>query len=329
MKVTPLTPEQTERFRLACDFNASVDEAKIIRVFKRVLKKNNLAHLMGIQIAHSEKELRPKGVLSIYIDNADFLAGVMASIEGTVQHKIGQTWNNSRASIAKRTFANHFGYTLNMIDVIWAVACYRRITFYNNNTSMNNGRITLDFDASDLLDAASAGAWQITMNNDNLFILPIPTILKTDMEGRLHSETGPAFQWGDCNHYSWQGVEVPSHVIEHPEEISAGEIAFTMNTEVRRIMIERYGLGRYMFDLHAEEIDRETFNGRTCVLYRHTSALVGVIASICVVNATPEPDGHCKVYHLRVPPSETRVIHALAWTFNMDERAYRELAQES
>ena len=41
-----------------------------------------------------------------------------------------------------------------------------------------------------------------------------------------------------------------------------------------------------------------------------------------VVNSTPEPDGECKTYWLRVPPATQRARQGVAWTFDMPEAEY-------
>ena len=46
-----------------------------------------------------------------------------------------------------------------------------------------------------------------------------------------------------------------------------------------------------------------------------------------VRNSTPEPDGSCKTYFLRVPPATRTARAAVAWTFGLGAVEYRPAAQ--
>jgi hypothetical protein len=59
------------------------------------------------------------------------------------------------------------------------------------------------------------------------------------------------------NLYFWHGILVPEHVVMRPEEITLAEIKSESNAEVRRIMRERYGEGRYLADTHAKLLDAD------------------------------------------------------------------------
>lgn len=75
---------------------------------------------------------------------------------------------------------------------------------------------------------------------------------------QLHCEDGPAMVWPDgWGVWSWHGVRVPRHVIEAPETITVAEIKEEKNAEVRRVMRERYGHGRYLQDTKAKLVDAD------------------------------------------------------------------------
>lgn len=49
-------------------------------------------------------------------------------------------------------------------------------------------------------------------------------------------------------------MQVLARVILHPEQMAARTIVAERNTEIRRIMLERIGYGRFLFDLEAPPI---------------------------------------------------------------------------
>ncbi len=51
------------------------------------------------------------------------------------------------------------------------------------------------------------------------------------------------------------------------------------------------------------------------------------IVMVELLNSTPEPDGSVKVYHLRVPPTMKRAREAVAWTFGVSEKEYRNMVE--
>jgi len=85
-----------------------------------------------------------------------------------------------------------------------------------------------------------------------------PEAIHRDEEGRLHCETTMAYECRDgIGTYNWHGVVLNAcpHVITAPETISLEEIKTEDNEEVRRIMIERYGTGKYLTDIGASVVD--------------------------------------------------------------------------
>jgi hypothetical protein len=146
-----------------------------------------------------------------------------------------------------------------------------------------------------------------------------PLLVSRDDEDRLHSETGPAVCYAD----GWtvcavHGVRVPERVINR--QYSVDDITRETNAEVRRVMIDLYGAGRYLSAAGAHLVASDDFGK----LWRLDQVDDEPLVMVEVVNATAEPDGTFKDYFLRVPP-DTRTPHeAVAWTFGMTEREYRE-----
>jgi len=103
-------------------------------------------------------------------------------------------------------------------------------------------------------------------------------------------------------------------------------IARESNVEVRRVMMERYGLERYLRAVDAtklDEVHEPPFPGLLDArLWRADMAGDEPLCVVELVNSTPEPDGSARSYMLRVPPDVQTAHQAVAWTFGMAEREY-------
>lgn len=142
-----------------------------------------------------------------------------------------------------------------------------------------------------------------------------PTKVMVDEQGRLHCDDGPAVEYRDgfrtwCVH----GVRLGS--IAKSERIMARQFTHEdidkeQNSEVRRVMIDRYGAARYIQDSGAKLI-HEDERGK---LYRKEIQGDEPICMVRVINSTPEPDGTKKEYWLRVNPECSTATEAVASTF--------------
>ncbi len=135
----------------------------------------------------------------------------------------------------------------------------------------------------------------------------------------LHSDNGPALLCADgFRRYLVHGVEVPSFVVEDPESITLATIDGEVNVEVRRIMLEKYGVSRFLMDSGAEIVDEDRFG----TLYRRELPGDDPIVMVKLKNSTPEPDGSARTYFLRVPPETRSAREAVAWSFRLEEHDY-------
>lgn len=152
-----------------------------------------------------------------------------------------------------------------------------------------------------------------------VFVCHKPVSVRTNSEGNLHNATGPALEFADgLSTYCWEGVMVPRQVIEHPERINVADIEAAENAEVRRVMIERYGIDRFILDSGAEVVSRDEFG----TLYRKQMPGDEPLQMVQVLNSTEEPDGSHRSYFLRVPPTVSSAREAVAWTFAFDSEQY-------
>lgn len=162
-----------------------------------------------------------------------------------------------------------------------------------------------------LAKVAKSSSFAFTFPDIVVFSAP-PTVLNRDARGRLHSESGPAIAFADgWSLYYWHGLAVPARVILEPESITTDEITAAQNAEMRRVLLERYGMERYIRDTGATKVQADDYG----TLYRVTLAGDEDIVMVEVENSTPEPDGEFKLYMIRVPPTMQTAREAVAWTF--------------
>ena len=143
-------------------------------------------------------------------------------------------------------------------------------------------------------DAQSAGWWwphaEFTIVSDR------PCVLERDDRGQLHCETGPAISWRDgwALHFV-HGVRVTRQIVEFPETLTAQQISSERNAEVKRVMIERFGAGKYLTESGARVIDmdaRTVIGGAPRCLLRTEDGMQWLVGT----------DGSTRrVYHMPVP----------------------------
>jgi len=209
-----------------------------------------------------------------------------------------------------------------------------------------------------IADAFASGMWLYIVTADEV-IAVARAELHIDDRLRLHNANGPAMMWqhGGARFWFWRGVKVPQHVIESPASITAQEIDAETNTEVRRVMLERFGAERYLRETHATKVAEDSFG----ILWRKDVRDDEPIVMVQLLNSTPEPDGvltrkeaerifgkpavasaidyaiengievgrapRFKEYYLRVPPTMRTPHEAVAWTFGLTPKTYRPVAQ--
>jgi len=177
-----------------------------------------------------------------------------------------------------------------------------------------------------VFEAFKAGCWQLYWTDEVLYWFAKPTVHVEQMPGggrRMHNDKYAALESDIENLYFWHGVMVPAFVVVRPDWITVKHIETEENAEVRRIMIERYGMARYLVDSGAKEIHHDDFG----TLYSKEIPGDEPLVMVKVVNSTAEPDGSFKDYFLRVPPTVTRAREAVAWTFDVPEEQYEPVLQ--
>ena len=121
----------------------------------------------------------------------------------------------------------------------------------------------------------------------------------------------------------WNGVLVDARVVFAPETITGHDVLKTSNTEVRRVMLERIGLERFVSDVRPQVLDKDTDPGGPRRLLR--IPLRDDEDLVCLAVGCPST---AREYLLRVPPTITGCHQAAAWIAGFDDPSdYAPLAE--
>lgn len=163
------------------------------------------------------------------------------------------------------------------------------------------------------------GAFGYLFRHCTVFVCKNPTAIHLDRSNRLHCDDGPAVYFADGSAlYSWAGVSVDADLVTDPSALTVDRIEREQNVELRRVMIEKYGIVRYLQDTQATVVSEDECG----VLLRKDVPGDEPIVLLKVINSTAEQDGSFKTYFLRVPPDMQSPREAVAWTFALNSDEY-------
>ncbi len=179
-------------------------------------------------------------------------------------------------------------------------------------------------------DIAQSCCWWWCYEN-YVVISERPTIVTMDSNERIHNDTGPCIAFADgWKVWAWHGVRVPEWIIEQPEKLTTDLILKESNAEIRRCMIEKFGIPRLLKEANAKVLDSK--------IQRHVVGGEEKMNELLAVDIHGDPDGKLvalrvvcpstfREYWLRVPPNQKTVQEALAWTFDMKSEEYNPIAE--
>lgn len=197
------------------------------------------------------------------------------------------------------------------LDVAWVVRhdCARRL-------DLDYGELALVLDA--FVELAGVGYWWPYA--ERVVLCHRPTSLLLDEAGRPHAADEPAVAFsGHLRLWAWHGAMVPQRVVDG-RVLDHVRILNEPNAELRRMMLERYGLARFRGEARSLKLHQDRWGTLWVVPVPRGEPIV----TVEVVNATPEPDGTFRHYELRVPPNMRTALQAVAWTFGLSPREYSE-----
>jgi hypothetical protein len=106
----------------------------------------------------------------------------------------------------------------------------------------------------------------------------------------------------------WQGVRVEERIIVNPETITVEEILAEQNAERRRVLLDRFGVSRFMTETEARVLDHDADQGGPRkLLFVELKEDEPLVTLSCFCPSTG------KNYFLRVPPHTKTCHQAAAW----------------
>ena len=94
---------------------------------------------------------------------------------------------------------------------------------------------------------------------DFVFFSDKPEHIKFDERKQLHCEDDKAVKYKDgYGLYSWHGVVTTEQIIMRPQEITVDMVLKEDSQEVRRIMIERMGMRRFLIEAKPTVLDEDS-----------------------------------------------------------------------
>jgi hypothetical protein len=233
---------------------------------------------------------------------------VGASVGDSVWDSVGDSvWDSVGDSVGESCYGQH--------DASWLAfyAYFSEVCGLTEQTRKLAG----------LWELAKSAGWCLPYQNI-CWVSERHNILHRDERGRLHSTDSATLAYPDgWSIYAIHGVRVPEDVIMSPHALTAHRITEEKNTEVRRVMLDRFGTSRYLIEIGAKQIHADDYG----TLYRAEISDDEPLVMVKVVNSTPESDNTYKDYWLRVPPTVKTARQAVAWTFEAETKDYAPVAQ--
>ena len=324
MKITELTPEQTDRlpvFRAEYlahgTSTAPADRPRAEAAFARAYRTIGRE---PVPVLWADSPLSASVMFAILdrLQNKDVAASLWASLRASLWASL---WASLRASLGDSLRDS-------LRDSLWASLW--AILGASLAASLRDSKITVkstcwwgqqdlywiafykfcaeigvkyNSDAADKLDIMNeiglSCMWWYSF--DGLIIAcERPSVVALNTRGVLHNDTGPAIAFRDgWKIYAVNGHRVPDWIIVTPDQITVKKIDAETNLETRRIMIEKFGSVRYVIEGGGVLIDDDPQHGK---LWRRDRQGDSPILMLQVRNPTVEPDGTVREFFLRVHP---------------------------
>ncbi len=144
-----------------------------------------------------------------------------------------------------------------------------------------------------------------------------PTVINRDVEGRLHSETGPSIAYRDgWQLHHWHGTSVPSEWIEDRATLTPTIALKQTNVEQRRAACEILGWGNILRSLKAKTIDKDNDPEIGELLEVKLPDLTGKARFLRVRCGTG------REFAIGIPPHINKALDAQAWVIGLDPKDF-------
>ena len=109
-----------------------------------------------------------------------------------------------------------------------------------------------------MLNAFLSGAHLIWIGKRDVYYSAAPSVVATDVQHRLHNETGPAFVWlADVQLHFWHGTLIPPEWIVDRASLTPQTALRQTNAELRRAACEILGWETVLAGLNPKVIDTD------------------------------------------------------------------------
>lgn len=320
-----------------CNHSEAAAAAMTINTWLR----DDRAPAKGVRWVHSPLELNENRGAACSHRMRILIGEIAGEIRG--DPRIRRFWRWSQGPISKASYRQRVGWNKHVIgsrsfDDLYGVA-YRLsrvdipvLAEQLRNASLMRSGPDGGYTKKELIGVLRAivtlveTGWWWCPGTPHIIMCERPRELHLDDEGRLHREGGPAAVFADkFEVYAWRGMNVGKGVIMNPPTIT--RILRASNTELRRVLIERYGVKKFFAGGRDWDIE---VRGRPTPRLLDQEKGIGKLYDIgtdhprvvWVKNSTPEPDGKYKDYVLFVPRAMRNARQAVAWTFGLREWEY-------
>ena len=187
--------------------------------------------------------------------------------------------------------------------------------------------LDIDYTEWDHYEKASMFGGFRYMYADFCAISDFPKHISLDNGNVAHNDEGPSHAWRDgFEIFNWHGILIaPEYqwIIKTPEKLTPVIIANERNSEMRRIMLEKFGFEKYLEAGKAETVAKDTDgNGFERLLL---SLTVGSdrISVLQVINGSLEADGSRRKFHIGAMPGRNP-HECVAASYGINPAKYRE-----
>lgn len=221
---------------------------------------------------------------------------------------LSEPWRARNADNPAWMFENYFHSPLANASELMRIDALRAIGFdIEQDTLFRN--------------SVEAGGWWVPFG-DLCLACDNPVGLSLDNVMRLHDAERMAIEFQDGSGiWALRGLPVSPNVAKG--EFTARDIDKERNIEIRRVMIDNFGIAKYI----GESGVFTSVHDETGVLYCKSFDDDEMLKLVKVINKTAEPDGSFRTYFLRVPPHVQTPTGAVAWTFGLQASDYVPLVE--
>jgi len=167
-----------------------------------------------------------------------------------------------------------------------------------------------------------------------------PAVLTTDNASppRPHNDDGPFCVWRDgVELFMVHNVSIPAWVFKDPTLLTMERIEQERNAEVKRVMLSKYGIGKYLAGPGVRVRDEVAVDAKGVPSGMRGAKLVeraldgdrDPVVALMLLDATPEDDGTRETYFIEVDPRTKTVLEGLAAGYRVTPKQYLSLAEET